>query len=352
MRFFSKTANAILLLTLIGMTVLFSGCLNTNGKIDIPFDMNFSADYTPGEIHLPADKKQFTILQLADTQLSNPTDKGLAPAFELIEKLVKNSNPDLIALTGDNTEGSKSDKVLAKLIPFLDSLDVPYAAVFGNHDPEGTTKKKLSDLYLSGKNSLFQKGPSNIHGMGNYQVNLIQNDSVKYSFYMLDSNRYRSYTTSQKRSSLWGGKNYDYIYPDQIAWYAYNVKKTADLNGAVVPSLAFFHIAIPEFRLYADAPESDILIEQSKDGEPVCNGYVNTGLFDVMKELGSTKGAFIGHDHINNYVFRHEGIILGYGLKTGKTSYYDEDLQGGTLITLSNDFTEIEVEHLYKADLQ
>lgn len=330
------------------LSIAFFSCVH----VEVQKNVTYKGDYNPISIEMPQENQEYKILQLADTQLDKCTDDYLLEKFEVLSKVINSAKPDLIVLTGDNSAGKKGKDVLARLIPFLDSFEIPYASVFGNHDAEGGSPKSLAAIYLKGKYSLFKEGPSSIHGVGNYQINLSQNDQVKYSFYMLDSNRYRSYTASQKKNSELGGTKYDYIYPDQIAWYAYSVNKTTELNNGVIPSLAFFHIAIPEFRHYKDAADEDILIKQKNKGETVCNGFVNTGFFAEMKKLGSTKGAFVGHDHINNYVFKYQDIILGYGLKSGETSYFDKELQGGTLITLKNNFQDIEVKHLYKSDLQ
>ncbi|MBN2650823.1 MAG: metallophosphoesterase [Spirochaetales bacterium] len=346
-----KILKSIRLMVALLVLSVAAGCASQD-CIKIPYDMDFSNDYDPITLDVSG-KSEFKILQLADIQLSVAGDAKMKASFELIEALVKNSQPDLIVLTGDNSAGNDGKKVLEAKIPFLDSLNVPYAAVFGNHDAEGGAREELAEYYINGKNCLFKVGPTNIEGVGNYVVNLVQDEKIAYSLYMLDSNRYRNYSLKDKINSYWKAKgNYDYIYPNQIAWYAYNVRKINELNGSLVNSLAFFHIAVPEFRAYKKAAAEDIIIPQEKGGEPVCNPWINTGFFDVMKELGSTKGAFVGHDHINNYVFKYQGIILGYGLKTGTGSYHDKDLQGGTLITLKNNFKNIEVKHLYEKDLK
>ena len=33
------------------------------------------------------------------------------------------------------------------------------------------------------------------------------------------------------------------------------------------------------------------------------------------------KALFVGHDHINDYVVDYEGLLLGYGRKTGYGCY-------------------------------
>ena len=48
----------------------------------------------------------------------------------------------------------------------------------------------------------------------------------------------------------------------------------------------------------------------------------------------------------NNYSINFEGIRLSYGLKTGWGSYYEKQLVGGTLLTVTDD--DISIEHIYK----
>ena len=53
-----------------------------------------------------------------------------------------------------------------------------------------------------------------------------------------------------------------------------------------------------------------------------------------------------GHDHKNNFSINYKGIRLSYGLKTGYGSYYDRQLVGGTLLTVTD--SGISLEHIYK----
>lgn len=67
-------------------------------------------------------------------------------------------------------------------------------------------------------------------------------------------------------------------------------------------------------------------------------------MFDLIKEVVSTKYVFAAHDHINNYSVEYEGIRLTYTMKTGDRCYAQEDMNGGTMITIGN---ETAIEHIY-----
>jgi hypothetical protein len=50
---------------------------------------------------------------------------------------------------------------------------------------------------------------------------------------------------------------------------------------------------------------------------------VNSGMFLAMLEKGDVLGTFAGHDHANDYIFKHYNIALAYGRFSGNknTSY-------------------------------
>lgn len=75
-------------------------------------------------------------------------------------------------------------------------------------------------------------------------------------------------------------------------------------------------------------------LDEGRNTEEVCCPRENTGMFEAMKELGSTKGVFCGHDHVNFSIIDYQGIKLAYGLKSSNYIYHDNDKLGGRLITI------------------
>jgi 3',5'-cyclic AMP phosphodiesterase CpdA len=289
----------------------------------------------------------FKILQLADTQLSDAY-KDIKRTFDIITQAIEATTPDLLMLTGDNVAGLLNGPKGYLLVSFLDSFEIPYAAVMGNHDGEGLYDiEKMGEVYASGKYSLFVKGPDSIHGTGNYGINIAdENGEIVYALVMIDTNRYRTYED---------GKNgYDYIYPDQIAWYEWYIKGVSETvygsydpdGGKVVKSLLFHHIPLPEIDDIrseiegADAPKAADAFR-----EDPCPPLLNTGMFAKVTALKSTTHTFFGHDHVNMINYEYQGVYFVYGAKTGPCSYYDADRQGTTLITIKNDLS-IGVEFL------
>jgi hypothetical protein len=301
-------------------------------------DLSSPDQWTPGKPFALSDFKtltkaqggEFRILQLADTQLNgNATE--MQSALDMITKGVEQSKPQLLVLTGDQVEGMDNEKRAGILISHLDSLGVPYAMTMGNHDGEGVLPNpKIGELYASGKNSLFEAGPGNVHGTGNYGLNITDSEgNVLYALIMLDSNRYRS-----------GGKGYDYIYSDQIDWYSWYVHGINEAVGKTVPSMLFFHIPLPELNdIKAEWMATDPAAAKDAFREPVCCPAENTGLFARAKSLGSTTHIIVGHDHVNLLDYDYQGIHCVYGLKTGPCSYSNTDRQGTTLITIKDDLS-------------
>ena len=278
---------------------------------------------------------EFNILLLSDIQIGN-SSKDEKVALALIEELVAETNPDLIITAGDNTQGPNTHFAAKRLKNFLDTLETPYALTFGNHDSEGYADRNWhGDVYESGINSLFEKGPSNIHGVGNYVINLEKDDSLIYSFIMMDSNEYRQYE---------GEKVYDIIYPDQISWYEWVIAGLESSYVSEPKSLLFFHIPLIEFDTAYQAYMNGEITEgvTGVKNEDVASSPLNGGFFDRIVARNSTTHVFNGHDHINTLSIPYQGVQLTYGLKTGPASYNMDDLQGGTLITITEDNVEVE----------
>lgn len=318
--------------------------------------------------------KDFKILNLADVQYSDTLDIGKrAYTEETIRKLIEQTQPDLITMTGDQTWTAMQKQSAKHLVAFMDSFKIPWAPVFGNHDGEGNADKNwLADQYMSSEYCLFKKGPNNIGGVGNYIINIMEGDKIIQSLIMMDSGQGRSYPEDPDQTNpiymyadeLDGGEyvlnadgtrkqaqvgtDYEFISETQVQWYKWAINGATAANGGETPeSIVFFHIALPEYYYaYLQWKESgyDASMGFGEKREQVCCPKVNTGLFAAMQELGSTKNVVVGHDHINTYSVLYEGIRLTYGLKTGDRCYRDEDLNGGTLLTISQD--GVQTEHI------
>ena len=137
--------------------------------------------------------------------------------------------------------------------------------------------------------------------------------------YVFDSN---SYSTLPKKVV----DGYGWIALDQIDWYTKTSNElTAKNGGQPLPSLAFFHIPLPEYH-EAVLDEKAYLVGTRK--EVACAPKINTGLGASMLQAGDVMGVFVGHDHVNDYVVNWRGILLGYGRYTGGSTVYHDIPQG------------------------
>ena len=281
--------------------------------------------------------EEFKILQLTDLHYWMP--HKTSQTDDIVETLVEENQPDMIVLTGDTVFGPANTVFVPHVIDLMESFELPWAIVYGNHDSEFKADKFWQgERYEAAEHCLYHNGPYNIGGTGNYVVNLTKDGEPFYSLVMMDSNMYMTYD---------GKTEYACFELGQVSWYEYMITNL-QAHG-YDKSMMFFHIPLVEYGIAFDEWEEggfDESIGFGEKREEECNSPCNTGMFDMIKKLGSTTHTFCGHDHINNYSVEYQGVTLTYGLKSSTQLYYDEDMVGGTLITIDSD-RNVTVEHKY-----
>ena len=275
-------------------------------------------------------------------------------------------------------------------------FDVPWAPILGNHDAESDVDGNwIFDEYLQARNIIFNykenanrskdlaKGPINISGVGNYVINVKSaiDDEIFHSMIMMDTHSLGSYSTidsvniGSEKINLTGlneseklklnewitkdgyifapsedvnnneyiavGTGYDYIKENQIHWYEYMVNGLTEYNDAPVESTLFIHIPLPEYNMAAKIyePINDGFTKDENGNfgmlrEPICSPYYNSGMFEKIVELNSTKNVICGHEHKNNFSVLYRGVRLTYATKTGDGHDWVEDgsVCGGTVL--------------------
>ncbi len=319
-----------------------------------------SYDEKTGVYTLTAKTDTFKILQLTDLHLcgSFTSIRQDRLAMDACIELVRKADPDLIILTGDVIFPVPAQSYsVNNLVPFvqlcylMNEIGVPWTVVFGNHDTEpgsryGADKLREVMFYqkwepgyeaLDGNMQTLLYADVQPHCFGRYQqvIRLCNaNGELQRLLFCLDSNDYVNGNPLE----------YDCIHEDQVAWYRETVEAASAEVGHTVPSFAFFHIPIPEYdeayqALQAGSPDAVYLF--GTNGEKISSPPRDSGLFDVMLELGSTQAVFVGHDHINNTAIRYKGIDLVYSKSIDYIAYpgiADRHSQrGGTLITVYAD---------------
>lgn len=290
-----------------------------------------------------AEDTAFSVLQVSDVHIKNNKSKD-KKAFDTIRLMVETTAPDMIIVTGDVTSEHDNLTAIKTFCNFMEGeIKLPWAFTYGNHDAEGEVKKTEISNYLETlEYCIFEKGDENVDGEGNYYYNVKDKEGkVIQSLIMMDSNMYLPDTEI-------GG--YDKFHDNQIEWYEKTVKSIArDVNGdesKVVPSLAFFHIPMREFDVaYAEAKEKDEIL-YGKKREDVFSSKVDDLMFEKMLELQSTKGMFVGHDHMNNFNINYKGVRMVYANSCDHNIYLVPH-RGGVLVNIKNDgkFTTQSVVH-------
>ena len=229
--------------------------------------------------------------------------------------------PDFVIYTGDIIFGKPAKESLLKALEPLITRKIPFAVTWGNHDDEqGMSRQELFDLIKDIPNNLTST-VQGITGVTNFVLPVKSADGKKESavLYVFDSN---SYSTLPKKVV----DGYGWIALDQIDWYTKTSNElTAKNGGQPIPSLAFFHIPLPEYH-EAVLDEKAYLVGTRK--EVACAPKINTGLGASMLQAGDVMGVFVGHDHVNDYVVNWRGILLGYGRYTGGSTVYHDIPQG------------------------
>lgn len=259
----------------------------------------------------------FTIVQFSDIEFIDEFDgdpetpKIDQETRELMEMIIEKEQPDLIVFAGDVIASARSRdpiKSFRDAVSVAEDYKTPWAAVFGNHDSEGNVpRRKMHEVQLEHPYCVAKEDPPGVSGAGNFVLPIKnRNDQIDAVLYFLDSGDY----------SPMGG--YDWIKRDQIEWYVQQSKKfTKENGGKPIPSLAFFHIPLPE---YNDAWDFHVSYGHRLDGQ--CSSpALNSGFFTAMVEMGDVMATFVGHDHANDFCSTLHGITLCYGRSTRYVSY-------------------------------
>lgn len=285
--------------------------------------------------------RDFKVVQFSDVHIGAGwmSTKKDAMALNAVAAMVTAEKPDLVVVTGDIAypvpfqAGTANNLSGAKIFATLmEKLGVYWAISFGNHDTESYSlydREAISDFYENSgfKYCLFQSGPEDIDGYGNYVINVKNTQGqLTQSIFMFDSH---SYVDSDPFGIFW---KYDNIQQSQVDWYANTLETLkAQNNGKHFYSTAFFHIPLTEHNTawfeYADnglADTANVKYVYGDTGESdkvVYSGIGEDELFETMLEYGSTKAVFVGHDHKNNFSLEYKGIRLSYAMSVDYLAY-------------------------------
>lgn len=290
----------------------------------------------------------FTILIFSDLQDIQFVTRQVVAGEKSV---LSDTSADLIVLLGDQMDGANPImhigngdqnclKTLETLLEPIAESGIPFAVVFGNHDYDAPIS--IADqvkFYESYETCLGVNYGTGLSDSGAYSLPVYTTDGTAKAMelYFFDSGCY-----------LPNG-DYDTVSAEQVAWYnEQSILTHTENDNQALPSVAFFHIPLPEvYDMLTEVekgtpnsfegvgvgagkyylPDSDMIFTGDVN-EPPCPSSSNNGLFDAFMDNGDVFLAVNGHDHTNSYIGSLHGIDLANAPGSSFTSYGAEDTRG------------------------
>jgi predicted phosphodiesterase len=256
-------------------------------------------EYTDLEpIVLDVNSSSFKVVQLTDIHLMYKFDAGDRDTYSLFKNLIP-KDANLIILSGDLVYSAFEEGIWGSFVKYVDSFDIPWTFIFGNHDACITGKRNiLRTIYSSNlKNLLFKIGPDFNDGhYGNFIINVFNNTKLLHTFFFFDTGYTKTDTIKEPN---------DYLSQGQISMYSSEVVK---YNYSTV----FIHIPLVEYE------EIEPIV--GTKGEAICPQSKNTGFFQAIVQE-KTRLVMAGHDHENDFIGKKDIVFLGYGRASGYNGY-------------------------------
>lgn len=304
-----------------------------------------------------ADNENIKVLMFSDTHLNGNINDAMTLKY-LVENITR-EKPDLVIFGGDNISSALSKKRTNEFAQLMENLGVHWAAVLGNHDGEGVLKysrKEVIDVYASAENCLDRQGPEDIDGHGNFTINILNADgSLSEVFFLMDSGDYMTNAYKEKYGIPKNEDYYDGVKESQVQWYK---EKHDEIEAQYGKFKSITVIHIPPYQLRSIENIKDPEFVYGSKNEGVCPAGFDSGLFDALVDKGSTSAVYYGHDHVNDFGWLKDGILLSYIQSSGYSSYNmgsrgepeSEWLQGCTILDIKADGTYYESRHLNHAE--
>ena len=298
-------------------------------------------------------ERDFTVLNLTDTQLSNAEWEEGHKAREILEytvrELVARTNPDLITVSGD-LAWAGHDHAYTMLADLLDGFSVPWAPVWGNHDNQDGAEyiDGVATRYMTYPNCIYEKGDPAL-GNGNYIICIEEDGLPCEALFMMDSHNRDPYTDPEGNV----GTAWSRLTEEQAVWHreqAALLKEQGYTDGTLI-----LHIPVYGYRtawnaaFKANLDPKSITPEMAEGTECWNEGYEDSigvkyegvgshpaedGMLAVFRDAGLVKTIVAGHEHVNNFIINYDGLRLVYSLKTGMGCYWNPILNGGTVLKI------------------
>lgn len=289
---------------------------------------------------LCSNDRPFKIAQITDLHMDSAGRSRYARrTMEFIGQMLGDEKPDLTVMTGDLALSYLSGETFEYFCRFMDEHEARWAFCYGNHDRQlGVPGRALEDIMAASKQCIFERGPLDICGDGNYCIEIKSPDGkIYWVLYIMDSCCSRNGEDRQMDHS-------------QVAWYRHTRDEYSAKTGGA-RSLMFVHVPLHEYaEMYETEPTFGVCYEGIS---PLRR---NPGLFAALMEDDGMRGVFCGHDHVNDLWGEHRGIRLCYGRASGygtdiTCSYGREGLpRGARMILLGQDRKQDFETYIYQDD--
>ncbi len=298
--------------------------------------------------------KGFRILSTSDMHLGdNP--KMRKKVFDMLMKHINATRPDLVVLTGDIILGKYQHIDAIEFAQFMEKVGIYWAFTFGNHEAreeKGRFKELLMQCQATFPHCLARQGKKELFGLCNYCINILKSETESLkTLYFFDSGRNILDEYRSEQNVPADLKGYDYLKKNQMEWYTEKVLKNRE-NFGEGGSFMYMHIPLCEYSQVIDKRDGKFyftdkckLVYGDAYESAGCSD-VNSGMFELMKKLGSTKAVFCGHDHLNGFCALYDGIYLVYNQCCGYETYTLDEvidctekewLQGVTITDVNED---------------
>ena len=275
--------------------------------------------------------RDFVILNITDPHFADYDYRFLTAfaASRTVRRLVRDVKPDLITVTGDNICTDAARFSLKRFCALMESFNVPWAPVFGNHDNETNCDLNFqADAFLRCPHCLFKKGDPAM-GCGNYTI--------------LIEERQPDGSALPVQALVMAYHRDGFPTETQLKWFSRVCGGVKSLLGAP-PVAVFCHIPLPEYQNAFNAARDvkrrtwrpgfgacgeihETICCERRDGRPVQRGF-----FPAILRAGNVTQVFCGHEHLNDFSIVYKGVRLTYTLKVGLGSGARPSLNGGTVI--------------------
>ncbi|MBQ3020316.1 MAG: metallophosphoesterase [Clostridia bacterium] len=319
-------------------------------------------DITDFIVEVPEDKTP-VVLQLSDTQIIDAgqtrpgrdgvlydwwaTGKTEERCYKYVRETINATKPDFIIITGDVIYGEFDDNgsVWTDFIAFMESFQIPWSPVFGNHDNESKMGVDWQCQQLEEAEYCFFEQKT-LSGNGNYSVGIAQGGVITRAFYLMDTHAC-GHASEESLANGHTYKDFAGFKPDQIDWYTTQIQElklscpNTKISFAYHIQQSVFGDAYAKYGFNQANSKQNINIDWLDNKAEGDFGYIgkqmkgpwdtDKAVYKGMKALG-VDSIFVGHEHCNSASVVYEGIRFQYGQKSSEYDRFNSIAEDGTII--------------------